>query len=178
MLELRHLLYIAGPVSLSTLARTAMMVTDLAFVGHLGADELAAAALASVFMEITSAFVWRGFGTTLNTLCAQARGAGNSTLVSAWLQMGLVLSTVTALPIMVAWWFTGDVLRAVGTREAIAELGQQYSRYSCGLVWPMLIYSAMASFLQVRITGAQSTRALSRNEHPSRRARARYCPTW
>jgi Na+-driven multidrug efflux pump len=43
--ELRKILQLAGPISISNFFGIFMQLTDLAFVGHLGADSLAAAAL-------------------------------------------------------------------------------------------------------------------------------------
>jgi Na+-driven multidrug efflux pump len=43
-------------------------------VGHLDTDYLAASSAALVWMNIISAFLYRSFGSALNTLCAQALG--------------------------------------------------------------------------------------------------------
>ena len=58
-------------------------------VGHLQANDtevayLAASSAALVWMNITSAALYRGFGTALNALCAQAYGARNYHLVGVW----------------------------------------------------------------------------------------------
>ena len=69
--ELRAFLQLSTPVVVSTLSRFLMVATDIAFVGKLGTEELAACSLCNVVMSIFAAPAYGASG-ALNTLCAQA----------------------------------------------------------------------------------------------------------
>jgi len=64
-------------MSIALLARIGIETTDTAFLGHLGVHELASAALALVYVDMTSASLWQSYGATIKSLCAQAVGARN-----------------------------------------------------------------------------------------------------
>jgi MATE family multidrug resistance protein len=141
-------LSIASPIALSILCRTAQSLTDLSFLGHLSTDYLAGSSAAFLWMNITSAILYRAFGTSVNTLCAQAFGAGNLRLVGVWLQLSIVLNTVATLPLAVCWWYTGDLLRLIGVQDNIAALANTFARYSICSTWPILIYECISRSAQ------------------------------
>lgn len=115
-----------------------------------------------VWMMVTSSFLWVGVGSALNTLCSQAYGARNYPLVGIWFQVRLVgsiakpglarthawrchdmmlqvaslFSTVLIIPVMVAWWFTGPLLRACGFSAVESDLAATFARWSILGLWP------------------------------------------
>ena len=95
--ELRALLKLSWPVALATFCRVAMYSTDTAFVGHIGAIDLAAASLAGAWTSLLSVLVWSS-AYALNSVCAQAIGAGNKKLAGAWLQIALAAVTIESVP--------------------------------------------------------------------------------
>ena len=148
--EVHTLVAIAYPIALSALCRAAQAMTDISFLGHLSTDYLAGSSAALLWMSLTSAILYRAFGAAVNTLCAQAVGAGNYRLVGVWLQTSLVLSTVATIPLAVSWWFTGDLLRAIGVSAPIADLAATFARYSILSTWPILIYECLARYYQAQ----------------------------
>ena len=148
--ELYTLVGIAYPIALATLCRAAQMMTDLSFLGHLSTDYLAGSSAALLWMSLTSAILYRAFGAAVNTLCAQAVGADNHRLVGIWLQTSLVLSTIATVPLSVSWWFTGDLLRAIGVSPHIADLAATFARYSILSTWPILVYECLARYYQAQ----------------------------
>jgi Na+-driven multidrug efflux pump len=75
--ELRDLLAIAIPIAASMFCGMGMAMTDMAVVGHLGTNELAAVASALIWQTITNVFIDRGFHTAASILISQAFGAKN-----------------------------------------------------------------------------------------------------
>eukprot|EP00051_Salpingoeca_urceolata_P011213 m.138516 g.138516 ORF g.138516 m.138516 type:complete len:103 (-) comp17033_c0_seq2:1649-1957(-) len=66
-----------------------MSATDVAFVGHLGVDELAGSSLAAIWMQICLTCIW-GFSDALRVLCSQALGSGSPKMLGVWLQVSLL----------------------------------------------------------------------------------------
>ena len=86
--ELIETLKLAAPMALTQLGQIAMMTTDLAFIGQLGGDAVAAAALAGTVYFVSITF---GLGLTsaVAPLAAQAFGADQTHLVRRSLRCGL-----------------------------------------------------------------------------------------
>lgn len=61
------------PAALSTLLRLVLPVIDMSFLGRLGTEKLAAAGVATIWMSMSSTFLWMSCGGAVNTLCAQVR---------------------------------------------------------------------------------------------------------
>lgn len=49
----------------------ALQFVELSFLGHLSTPYLAAASVASIWLNVTSAFLWQGFGNALSALVSQ-----------------------------------------------------------------------------------------------------------
>ncbi|MGY4327456.1 Na+-driven multidrug efflux pump [Bradyrhizobium sp. LB7.2] len=124
-IELNETVKLAWPMVLTQLAQVAMMTTDLAFIGHIGPEALAAAALA-----VTLYLVSFTFGASLLApiapLAAQAYGAGNLAMVQRALRTGLWAALLLSFPI-IAFAFRGEqILLAFGQAPDAARLAQQY----------------------------------------------------
>jgi len=144
--ELIETLRLAAPMALTQLGQIAMMMTDLAFIGRLGGDAVAAAALAGTVYFVSITF---GLGLTsaVAPLAAQAFGADQVHLVRRSLRTGLWAALLIALPIM-AFPLRGEqILLSLGQAPVAAHLAQQYL---FGLVWgtaPALWFLAIRSFM-------------------------------
>lgn len=117
-IELSETVKLAWPTALTQLAQAAMMTMDLAFIGYIGPEALAAAALA-VTLYLVSFTFGAGLVAPIAPLAAQAHGAGNLAMVQRALRTGLW----TALLLSFSW-------RANSARfwsgPAAARLSQQY----------------------------------------------------
>lgn len=138
------------PLLLTSVARLSLPVIDAGFVGHLGTLQLAGASLAGVWINVTSGWVWPSFGAAVNTLSSQAMGAGNPRLAGVWLQTGLLLVTVAAAPIAVAWWFSEPVYLAANFAAAESELAGRFARWYLISLWPSMWYIVLGSFLNAQ----------------------------
>ena len=140
--ELRSLWKLGWPVAFAIFFRIAMLVTDLAMLGHKNTDWLAGAAAATIWINISSAFLYRAFGGSLNTLCSQAFGAGNFKLVGLWLQQGLLFASLAGVVVGLSWWFTAGLLKLMLVEAGVADLAGTFARWS--LLWlPPTIWSEL-----------------------------------
>src|SRR3954462_9440853 len=99
VLELTETLKLAVPIALTQLGQIAMMTTDLALIGRLGDEAVAAAALAHTVYFISFTF-GMGLMSAVAPLAAQAFGARNPRLVRRSLRVGLWAALAISLPIM------------------------------------------------------------------------------
>jgi multidrug resistance protein, MATE family len=145
-LELTETLKLAAPIALTQLGQIAMMATDLAFIGRLGEDAVAAAALAGTVYFVSFTF-GMGLMSAVAPLAAQAFGARNPHLIRRALRTGLWAAPFIALPIMVFPLRGEHILLALGQAPEPARLAQQYL---FGLVWgvmPALWFLAIRGFM-------------------------------
>jgi multidrug resistance protein, MATE family len=132
--ELAETLRLAAPMALTQLGQIAMMTTDLAFIGRLGGEAVAAAALAGTVYWVSFTF-GMGLMSAVAPLAAQAFGAGNARMVRRSLRAGLWAALLISLPIM-AFPLRGEqILLKLGQAPIPAHLAQQYL---FGLAWGML----------------------------------------
>src|SRR6478609_7322935 len=145
-LELTETLRLAVPMALTQLGQIAMMTTDLALVGRLGDQAVAAAALASTVFFVSFTF-GMGLVSAVSPLAAQAFGARNPRMVRRALRVGLWEALLIALPVM-AFPLRGEqILLLLGQAPASAHLAQQYL---FGLAWgiaPALWFIAIRGFM-------------------------------
>src|ERR1700688_1469707 len=123
--ELTETLKLAVPIALTQLGQIAMMTTDLALIGRLGDEAVAAAALAHTVFFITFTF-GMGLVSAVAPLAAQAFGARNPRLVRRALRVGLWTALLISLPMMMLPFRGEQVLVALGQSPAAAALAQQY----------------------------------------------------
>jgi MATE family multidrug resistance protein len=133
-MELSETLKLAVPIALTQLGQIAMMTTDLAFIGRLGSEAVAAAALAHTVFFVSFTF-GMGLVSAVAPLAAQAFGARRPHLVRRSLRVGLWAALLTSLPMM-ALPFRGErILLELGQSPTAAHLAQQYL---FGLAWSIL----------------------------------------
>jgi MATE family, multidrug efflux pump len=144
--ELTETLGLAAPMALTQLGQIAMTTTDLAFIGRISDEAVAAAGLAGTIYFV-SFTLGMGLMAAVAPIAAQAFGAGNALMVRRALRTGLWVAFFIALPIM-AFPLRGErILQALGQTHATSHLAQQYL---FGLVWgvmPALWFLAIRSFM-------------------------------
>jgi multidrug resistance protein, MATE family len=132
--ELAETLRLAVPMALTQLGQIAMMTTDLAFIGRLGDEAVAAAALAGTVYFVSFTF-GMGLMSAVAPLAAQSFGARNPRMVRRSLRVGLWAALFITLPLMVLPFRGEQILLALGQSATAAQLAQQYL---FGLAWGML----------------------------------------
>jgi MATE family multidrug resistance protein len=143
---LTETLKLAVPIALTQLGQIAIMTTDLAFIGRLGNEAVAAAALAGT-VYFASFTVGMGLVSAVAPLAAQAFGARDPHRVRRSLRTGLWAALMISFPIMLFSLYGEQVLLALRQTPSTAQLAQ---RYLLGLVWgvtPALWAMAIRGFM-------------------------------
>jgi MATE family multidrug resistance protein len=125
---------LAWPIALTQLGQIAMMTTDLALIGQLGAGAVAAVGLAHLILFL--GFVL-GMGpvSAVAPLAAQAFGARKPRMVRRSLRVGLWAAVMLGVPVNVAQLWGEDILMAAGQSSDTAALA---ARYLTSLAWSMI----------------------------------------
>jgi MATE family multidrug resistance protein len=129
--EFGETLRLAVPMMLTQLGQIAMMTTDLALIGRLGEEAVAAAALAHTVYFISFTF-GLGLVAAVSPLAAQAFGAGDARRIRRSLRVGLWVSLFISLPMMTSPLYGEQILLALGQARQPAALAQHYL---FGLAW-------------------------------------------
>ncbi|WP_354101868.1 MATE family efflux transporter [Bradyrhizobium sp. RT5a] len=144
--ELNETAKLAWPMVLTQVGQIAMMTTDLAFIGRISTEALAAAALAGRFYLISVTF-GVGLLSAIAPLAAQAFGANNIAAVRRTLRMGLWTALVLSFPIIAVALRAEQILLALGQAPDVARLAQQYL-FGLGFgAAPALAFLAIRSFM-------------------------------
>lgn len=132
--ELTETVKLALPIALTQLGQVGMMTTDLALVGRLGGDAIAAAALAHVILF--TAFVFgMGLTSAVAPLAAQAFGAREPRMVRRSLRVGLWAATILGIPLSFGQLWGEEFLLALGQEPKTAALAHDYLM---GLAWSLI----------------------------------------
>ena len=145
-IELAETAKLALPMALTQLGQIAMMTTDLAFIGRLGGEAVAAAALAGTVYFVSFTF-GMGLTSAVAPLAAQAFGANDAVMVRRSLRTGLWAALLLSLPIMLFPLRGEQILLLLGQAPTTARLAQNYL---FGLAWgiaPALWLMAIRSFM-------------------------------
>jgi len=145
-IELSETLKLAVPIALTQLGQIAMMTTDLAMIGRLGAEAVAAAALAHTVLFVSFTF-GMGLVSAVAPLAAQAFGARDPHMIRRSLRVGMWAALLISLPLMALRFWAEQILLKLGQTPATAHHAQEYL---AGLVWtilPALWFMAIRGFM-------------------------------
>ncbi len=144
---------IALPVTAGSLCWNVLSLVNLVFVGHMGENELAAAAMAILFCNITGNALLVGFVTSLETLASQAYGAGNLKRVGLLAQSVMLASTPIIVAIAILWLNAESLLAACGISDKIASLAAPY----INIMIPSLPINTLSNVIQKYLSSQGNT---------------------
>ena len=147
--ELRAMLALALPVTLSQVGLMLMNVVDAMMVGHLSAAALAATALGTVYFYAFVAF-GQGVLFALDPVVSQAVGARDADAVAHAVQRGVVLALALAVPIMLALLPAPWVLARLGQPAEVWPTAAAFARASAPGVVPYLLFTVLRQTLQAQ----------------------------
>jgi MATE family multidrug resistance protein len=132
--EIIETVKLAWPIALTQLGQIAMMTTDLALIGRLGDDAIAAVGLAHLILFV--GFVL-GMGpvSAVAPLAAQAFGGRKPRMVRRSLRVGLWAAVMLGIPVNVVQLWGEHILTTTGQSFEAAALA---ARYLTGLAWSMI----------------------------------------
>ncbi|KAH6869530.1 mate-domain-containing protein [Thelonectria olida] len=128
--ELRILAEFSLPLVTTYLLQYSFSVITTFIAGHLSADDLAAASVGVTTMNIIGLAIFEGMATALDTLCAQAYGAGNIAGVGLHVQRMLLLMALAVVPVGTFWVFSAPVLAAFIPQHHLAVKAGSFLRVS------------------------------------------------
>ncbi|OQS03766.1 hypothetical protein THRCLA_21072 [Thraustotheca clavata] len=145
--EISALIVIALRIAFGRLPRVVIMITTLAFVGHLGTQQLAGMTLASIWMGFPSNFL-RSALQGVGTLCSQAQSAGNDFLVGTWLQTAIVATVLWTIPTVIWYHYIGDMMALSVSDAATIEYGKDYASVAIYAIIPQCLLWSLKSFFE------------------------------
>jgi len=123
--EFRALFELSLPIAAAQLGFMTMGVIDTMMVARIGVAELAAAAIATTWAWSSSS-LFQGFVHGMDPLVSQAHGAGDGNAAALALQRGIVVASLSSIPLMALWIATGPVLLLLGQDPEVAGLAGDY----------------------------------------------------
>lgn len=145
-IELSETLKLAAPIAMTQIGQIAMMTTDLAIIGRLGAEAVGAASLAHTVLFVSFTF-GMGLVSAVAPLAAQAFGARDPHVIRRALRVGLWAALLVSLPLMALRFWAEQILLTLGQAPATAHHAQDYL---AGLAWtilPALWFMAIRGFM-------------------------------
>eukprot|EP00315_Gephyrocapsa_oceanica_P039106 CAMPEP_0185430076 /NCGR_PEP_ID=MMETSP1365-20130426/17188_1 /TAXON_ID=38817 /ORGANISM="Gephyrocapsa oceanica, Strain RCC1303" /LENGTH=537 /DNA_ID=CAMNT_0028034333 /DNA_START=54 /DNA_END=1668 /DNA_ORIENTATION=+ len=146
--EVRAQLCISLPVAFSAVLRRTMTVVTVAFVGRLGKQALAAAALAQSTTNTVALSVFVGLSSASVTLVSQAVGAREERWAALWLHHAVVVHCLAAVPLTLLLLFFGPLMRAVGEDGELSALAGKYAQLLLPGLWGWALLWALQPWLQ------------------------------
>ncbi len=144
--EFLETLKLASPLAVTQLGQIAMMTTDLALLGRLGDQVVAAAALSHTVL-FAAFTLGMGLMSAVAPLASQAFGARNPRFVRRSVRVGLWAAVLAGVPLTALQFWGEEILLALGQSPESAELA---GRYLLGLSWcliPAWIFMALRNFM-------------------------------
>ncbi|KAL2612858.1 hypothetical protein R1flu_024550 [Riccia fluitans] len=138
------------PVVLMSLLDYSVQIISVAFVGGLGAMNLAGAAMGASFANVFGFAILEGLAGGMETSGGQANGNGQPHLLGYLLQRGQFVFSMFCLPITILYLNAAWILRQWGQDEEIAELAGQYVVYLLPGLLATALFLPVAKFLQVQ----------------------------
>ncbi|MCX6591737.1 MAG: MATE family efflux transporter [Acidobacteria bacterium] len=145
--ELKPLVQLALPVVLAELGWMAMGVVDTMMVGSLGPEAIGAVAMGNVIFNTVGILVI-GFLLGLDTLIAQAFGAGDQADCDHSLRQGLWLAALVAPVLFAVMQLFALTLPWWGIELAVSRLAQPFSSALAWSVFPLGVYAVFRRYLQ------------------------------
>ncbi len=142
----KALMILGLPLIGSHVAQMLLHVTDTILLGWYGVTELAAVVVAGSAFFIVF-ILGSGFAQAIMPMVAQAIGRGDGQQVRRDARMGLWLSILFGMLTYPIFFWSQDILLALGQKPQIAQLGQDFLRIAGFGMIPALIIMALKSYL-------------------------------
>ncbi|CAN3369883.1 ethionine resistance-conferring protein 1 [Diutina catenulata] len=150
-IEIRALVRAAVPLVATFVLQNSLSTVSVFTVGHLGAAELAAVSMGAMTANITGYATIQGIATALDTLCPQAFGAENYTMVGRFMQKCIAIIFVVMMPVLAVWVFFGDALLSLVVPDRdTAHLAAVYLRTVAPGIPAYILFECGKRFLQAQ----------------------------
>ncbi|RKP06353.1 mate-domain-containing protein [Thamnocephalis sphaerospora] len=141
----------ASPIVLAFLLQKSIDITSVFSLGHLGAQELAASALGTMFIAMTGWSVMLGMVTALDTLGSQAYTASpNPHMLGVYMQRTVLVLMLMSMPISILWWYSENVLVLLGQDPELSALSGRFIRWCIPRLVPYIGFESIRRYLQAQ----------------------------
>ncbi|KAJ1646683.1 ethionine resistance protein [Coemansia asiatica] len=149
--EAMVLLKTSFPVVLTYLLQYSFSFVNLLVLGHIGSNELAAAALGNMMLMVVVYSPSIGLASALDTFCSTAFTASrDKTLVGFHLQRGLIAVSLQFVVIAPMMWYLDSLLIWLNQDPHISELCGQYVRVQLSGMPALMYFECITRFLQAQ----------------------------
>ncbi|XVF60771.1 hypothetical protein PTKIN_Ptkin08bG0075100 [Pterospermum kingtungense] len=148
--ESRLLWALSGSSIIVSVFNYMLSFVTLMFTGHLSALELAGASIASVGIQGLAYGIMLGMASAVQTVCGQAYGAKKYAAMGIICQRAIVLHLGAAFVLTFLYWYSGEILQAIGQSKSIAEEGQVFARGLIPQLYAFALSCPMQRFLQAQ----------------------------
>jgi len=148
----RHLFDVSKltyPIILSEIFQNTLPVIDIGFVGQLGKQELAAAALATVWFNLWNCAML-GFMTACDTILAQSYGANQLDSFAIWTGNSLIVVFLVTLIVSGIVALCGPAMRLFGQDPELADAAGEFSFRLIPGLFPYYLFKVLTKYLQTQ----------------------------
>ncbi|KAK2991451.1 hypothetical protein RJ640_012059 [Escallonia rubra] len=148
--ESKKLWVVAGPAMFTRFSTFGINVISQAFIGHIGATQLAAYALVyTVFLRFANGILL-GMASGLETLCGQSYGAKQYSMLGIYLQRSWIVLSLCSLFLLPLFVFTTPLLELLGQDETLAEVGGYIALWLIPVMFSFIACFTCQMFLQAQ----------------------------
>lgn len=144
MIDVSKLTY---PIILTEIFQNTLPVVDIGFVGQLGKNELASAALATVWFNLWNSTMI-GFMTAIDTLLSQSYGANQLENYSAWTGNSLMIIVPVTAVVSGAVALCGPCMKLFGQDHELADAAAEFSYRLIPGLFPYYLFKVQTKYLQ------------------------------
>ena len=147
MYELKKILSAAIPISFATICRTIIMNTDIAFIGHIGTNQLSGASIANFIISLIFTPIC-ALNSLLPSLVGSAIGSNNPKESGKWLKLAIFFNTISSVLLAIITIFSIKPLLNLLLKESehkgeIIEYTELYAIIFCIAQIPLSWYQAI-----------------------------------
>ncbi len=143
--EIKKTFKLSLPLIIGQLGYMMMGVTDSMMVGHVGAKELAAAAISNGLFHLIALF-GVGFTFGMTPLVAQMAGAGKKDECGIILRQGVLLNSWVSIVLTVLSLGAAEIIPYLNQPEEIVLPAQVYLRVLSASILPIMIFQSFKQF--------------------------------
>lgn len=147
--HLKDVFRLTYPIILSEFFQNTLPIMDIAFVGQLGKEDLAATALATVWFNLWNATMV-GFMTAIDTLLAQAYGANQYDNFGIWTGSSLVIVFFATIFVSAIVALCGPAMHLFGQDPELADAAGAFSYRLIPGLFPYYLFKVLTKYLQTQ----------------------------
>ncbi|KAM3270758.1 protein DETOXIFICATION 21 isoform X1 [Capsicum chacoense] len=148
--ENKKLWVVAGPAIFTRFSTFGVNIISLAFIGHIGATELAAYSLVLTVLIRFCNGILLGMASALETLCGQSYGAKQYQMLGLHLQRSWIFLIITTTLLLPIFLFTTPILKALGQQDDIAKVAGIVSFWLIPVLYAYVVSFTCQMYLQAQ----------------------------